>query len=131
MITPFAVVLAVALVMIAVAVLVWPLVRRPSPTTAERPAMFVEADPTVSSLMRLRQQRSAALQFILELDADRSLGNLSEEDHRAQRAGYVRRAAALIREIEGREQVLDEEIERAVNRQAAARAVGDARRRAG
>ena len=135
MLTPLAVILAVALVAIGAVVLVWPLVRGRSPASAERPLTSADVDPAISNLTRLRQQRFAALQLILELDAERALGNLSEEDHRAQRTVYVRRAAALIREIEGREQVLDEEIERAVKRESAARGVSprtsDARRRAG
>jgi hypothetical protein len=76
------------------------------------------------------------LRLIQEVDRERDLGNLSEEDHRVQRAGYVRRAAMLIREIEGQEQVFDQEIERAVDAERARRIKGRAgsenrRRRAG
>ncbi len=132
--TPLAVVFVVVLFVIGMATLTWPLVRYRS-GASEHPAFPVEIEPVVSNLTRLRQQRTAALRLIRELDAERALGNLNEEDYRTQRAVYVRRTAAVIREIEGRERVLDEEIERAVSQGGATRGASsptpDERRRAG
>ncbi len=114
MFTPLAVILSLALLITATAVLAWPLVRAThrSSTAQER----TEATHAgTSDLSRLRGRRSSVLRLIQEVDRERDLGNLSGEDHRVQRAGYVRRAATLIREIEGQEQVLDQDVERAVD----------------
>ena len=120
MFTPLAVILSLVLLITATAVLAWPLVRaKRQPGTALDRSEATHLG--TSNLSRLRGQRSSALQLIQEVDRERELGNLSEEDHRVQRAGYVRRAATLIREIEGREQVLDQDIERAVDAKRARR----------
>ena len=112
MLTPLAVGLALALVIVGIAVLAWPLVGgRRTRSEFQLPA---PVDPGSSDLARLRQRRTAVLRLIREIDGERALGNLSEEEHRTQRARYVIRAASLIREIEGREQVFREEIERAL-----------------
>ncbi|MBI4236601.1 MAG: hypothetical protein HY688_04525 [Chloroflexi bacterium] len=104
-----AVLLAVSLTLLAIALVLWPLLRG---------ATLPPADPDAerSDLARLREQRDAALRAIQELDGELAVGNMTAEDYGALRARHVRQAALLIREIEGREQVLDEEIERAVRR---------------
>ena len=68
----------------------------------------------LSDLGRMREARNEALTAIMDLDDELERGNVSEGDHRTARVLLVRRAADLIREIEGREHILDEEIERAV-----------------
>ncbi len=68
----------------------------------------------LSDLGRMREARNEALTAIMDLDDELERGNVSESDHRLARVLLVRRAADLIREIEGRELILDEEIERAV-----------------
>ncbi len=68
----------------------------------------------LSDLGRMREARNEALTAIMDLDDELERGNVSEGEHRATRILLVRRAAALIREIEGRELILDEEIDRAV-----------------
>ncbi len=68
----------------------------------------------LSDLGRMREARNEALTAIMDLDDELERGNVSEGDHRTARVLLVRRAADLIREIEGRELILDEEIERAV-----------------
>ena len=114
MFTPLAVILSLVLLITATAVLTWPLARaKRQPGTALDRSEVTRAG--TSDLSRLRGRRSSVLRLIQEVDRERDLGNLSEEDHRVQRASYVRRAATLIREIEGREQVLDQDIERAVD----------------
>lgn len=135
MFTPLAVILSLVLLITATAVLAWPLVRtKREPGTALDPSEATHAG--TSDLSRLRGRRSSILRLIQEVDRERDLGNLSEEDHRVQRADYVRRAATLIREIEGQEQVLDQDIERAVDAERARRTRGQSdsehqRRRAG
>ena len=76
----------------------------------------------LSDLGRMREARNEALTAIMDLDDELERGNVSEGEYRAARVLLVRRAAALIREIEGREQVLDEEIERVVRLQRERRA---------
>jgi hypothetical protein len=99
--------LAAAVAVIAIALVALPLVRGA--------ALPVEdAREGWSDLARLREQRNAVLQAVQDLDEEAARGNVTPEEHRTLRAGYVRQAALLIREIEGREQVLDEEIDRAV-----------------
>lgn len=68
----------------------------------------------LSDLGRMREARNEALTAIMDLDDELERGNVSEGEHRTARVLLARRAAALIREIEGREQVLDEEIDRVV-----------------
>ena len=68
----------------------------------------------LSDLGRMREARNEALTAIMDLDDELDRGNVSEGEHRVTRVLLVRRAAALIREIEGREHILDEEIERVV-----------------
>lgn len=102
-----ALLLMIVLPSIVAALILWPLLRG-----AAMP--IVEAESDRSDIARLREQRDAALQAVQEIDAELTLGNITPEDHRSLRARYVRQAALLIREIEGREQVLDEEIERRV-----------------
>ncbi len=120
MFTPLAVILSLVLLITATAVLAWPLVRaKRQPSRALDRSEATHAG--TSDLSRLRGRRSSALRLIEEVDKEREFGNLSEEDHRIQRAVYVRQAATLIREIEGREQVLDQDIERAVDAERARR----------
>ncbi len=104
----FVVGLTLVLVIVAILALALPLIRTHG---AEEGA---QSPDDLSDLGRLREARNAALTAILDLDDELARGNLSAAEHRASRPTYVERAAALIREIEGREQVLDEEIERAV-----------------
>ena len=110
-----AMVLVVLLAVVALLLVGWPLARGA--------AMPVDQGDTEQSVLAsLRARRNAALQAVQELDQELALGNLTPEDYRALRAPYVREAALLIREIEGREQVLDEEIEEAVRRHKSRRA---------
>ena len=68
----------------------------------------------LSDVGRMREARNEALTAIMDLDDELERGNITESEYRPARVLLVRSAAALIREIDGREQVLDEEIERAV-----------------
>lgn len=104
----FAVGLTLVLVIVAILALALPLIRTRGVEDA------AQTPDDLSDLGRLREARNAALTAILDLDDELARGNISAAEHRVSRPAYVERAAALIREIEGREQVLDEEIERAV-----------------
>ena len=104
----FAVVLTLILVIVAILSLVVPLIR------TRGPELDTHMSDDLSDLGRLREARNAALTAILDLDDDLARGNISAGEHRAARPAYIERAAALIRDIEGREHVLDEEIERVV-----------------
>lgn len=106
----FAFILALLLIILSVVLIFVPLMRRSMPPKDE--------DPTSdwSDLGRLRDQRNAALQAVQDLDEELARGNISQEDHQSLRSSHIREAARLIRAIEGREQVLDAEIERALIR---------------
>ncbi len=102
--------LTFAAVVLTVVALVLPLVRTQD-DDAER-----DGAENLSELGRMREARNIALTAIMDLDDDLERGNSTPAEHRAARVPFVRRAAALIREIDGREHVLDEEIERIVQR---------------
>ncbi len=95
-------------VVVTVVGIVFPLIRARGSDTG------TAAADELSDLGRMREARNEALTAIMDLDDELERGNVSEGDHRPARALLVRRAADLIREIEGREHILDEEIERAV-----------------
>lgn len=109
MTTELALLLSASLAAFAAALVFWPLLRRATAPPEDEEAGW-------SELARLRQERDLGLQAIQDLDREVALGNITPEDHRTLRARYVRQTALLVREIEGREQVLDEEIEQAVRR---------------
>ena len=102
----------IALTLVAVIVTVTgialPLIRTRSADNA------TGGENALSDLGQLREARNEVLTAIMDLDDDLERGNILPAEHRAMRVPLVRRAASLIREIDGREHVLDEEIERAV-----------------
>ena len=95
-------------VIVTVVGIVFPLIRARGADDGTAPA------DELSDLGRMREARNEALTAIMDLDDELERGNISEGEYRPARTLLVRRAAALIREIEGRELILDEEIERAV-----------------
>lgn len=96
---------AVALLasLVALSFAVWPLVRRQRETAGD--------NPEVGELVA---QRDVAIGAIRELDFDRDLGNLSDEDHAELRERSKREAVAILKQLRAEEGRLDEEIERAV-----------------
>lgn len=97
---------ATLLVVAAVAWVISPLLRRgKAPWQAEAQA---------SELRDLLEQRDTLLGAIQQLDFDRDLGNLGEEDHRRLRSRYVRRTTALLRRLENRKEELEAEVEQEV-----------------
>src|SRR5579883_748404 len=87
----------------ALAFAVWPLVRHQRDAGGENPEMG-----------ELVAQRDVAIGAIRELDFDRDLGNLSDEDHAELRERSKREAVAILKQLRAEEGRLDEEIERAV-----------------
>ena len=100
--------LTLAAVIVTVVAIALPLIRTRG--ASDGPANADE----LSDLGRMREARNEALTAIMDLEDELERGNITPAEHRAARIPLVRRAAALIREIEGREQILDEEIERAL-----------------
>ena len=82
-------------------------------------ALPVAAEPESTDRGQLYRQ-------VLELDFDRQLGKLSEDDYQQLSAGLLARAGELLRQERGTLGELDEEIEREI---AAARAAFAAARR--
>ncbi len=62
----------------------------------------------------LLSQRDLALNDIRDVDFDRDLGNLSEEDHRVLRDRYKRHAVSILKQLNAQDGQLDDEIEQAV-----------------
>ena len=100
--------LTLAAVIVTVAAIALPLIRTRG--ASDGPANTDE----LSDLGRMREARNEALTAIMDLEDELERGNITPAEHRASRIPLVRRAAALIREIEGREHILDEEIDRVV-----------------
>ena len=67
-----------------------------------------------AEVSELLTQRDLALDDIRELDFDRDLGNLSQDDHQELREQSKRRAVAILKELQAEEGRIDDEIEQAV-----------------
>lgn len=80
---------AVLLMVLAFAVVGYPLLRTPASGVASAGAEDGDRE-------ELRRERDSAYRAIRELDADYRLGHLSREDYEALRADYVDRAAGLL-----------------------------------
>ena len=100
--------LTLAAVIVTVVAIALPLIRTRG--ASDGPANADE----LSDLGKMREARNEALTAIMDLEDELERGNITPAEHRAARIPLVRRAAALIREIEGREHILDEEIDRVV-----------------
>ena len=83
----------VLLPVLAILILLPPLFRPGRDTAAERE----------SRIDTLRERRRALIGAIRELDFDRQMGKLSEEDHAEQRTRMKDEAARVIRRIEAEE----------------------------
>ena len=101
-----ALLLASLIVVAALALVAYPLLRR-----GEAPW---QEEAQASAMRNLLDQRDTLYRVIQQLDFDKELGNIEEEDHRTMRSRYVRRAAAILREIDSRERDLEEEVDREV-----------------
>ncbi|HLH25833.1 MAG TPA: hypothetical protein VK066_25220 [Chloroflexota bacterium] len=83
---------ALAVFLGALAALVLPLVRR-----SDSPAVVESGDPAAGPPNGLLEEREATLAALRELDFDYATGKLAEPDYHALRAGYERRALALLK----------------------------------
>ena len=98
-------VLALLATLAALALAMWPVVRR----NKQGPA-----DAGNAELNELLSQRDVALNDIRDLDFDRDLGNLSEEDHQQLREQSKRHAVAILKKLNAEEHRIDADIEQAV-----------------
>ena len=100
--------LAVAAV-IAVAAVVFvarPFLRDPSPASDR----LDELAPEARERLALAEERDRALAALKELEFDHRTGKVSDEDYRAQVGPLRRRAAEVLRALEGGEQARRERI---------------------
>ena len=100
--------LAVAAV-IAVAAVVFvarPFLRDPSPASDR----LDELAPEARERLALAEERDRALSALKELEFDHRTGKVSDEDYRAQVGPLRRRAAEVLRALEGGEQARRERI---------------------
>lgn len=92
--TALQLVLIAALVLPALALVLWPLRRRPAeaPTRAERPGD--------ERRLELEEEKAAIYRALKELDFDHEAGHLSDDDFAGLRDRYEARAAVLITELD-------------------------------
>lgn len=69
-----------------------------------RPPSRRELDP--DRLVALEEERDFLLRSITDLDAEHAAGDIDDDDHAALRDDYTRRAAAVLRAIEEREEAM-------------------------
>ena len=100
---------AVALIVAAVALIavIHPLLKR----VRERGAGVADGP---SHLQQLLDQRETLLRAMRELEFDRGLGNLAEEEYRSLREDYERQTAGVMKALEARANGLAEQIEEEV-----------------
>jgi hypothetical protein len=101
-----AIALAVLIVLAVLAAVAYPFIRRGK-------APWMEA-AEAEAMRELVEQKNALYTAIRQLDFDREMGNISQEDYRRLRSRYVRRAAVVLRDIEGWETEMERELEREV-----------------
>ncbi len=100
-----AIVIAIALGLLALTFVLYPLFRRaPEAVPATR---LASAEETTQPLEREQAARSA----LQEVELDFQLGNIEEPDYRALRERYMKRALVALKARYEREQELDELIE--------------------
>ncbi|HLY64608.1 MAG TPA: hypothetical protein VKU60_03650 [Chloroflexota bacterium] len=96
-------VLALVATAVALAFAAWPLLGRRNASEQDS-----------SEMSDLLTERDLAISDIRELDFDRDLGNLSDDDHQTMREQSKRRAVAVLKRLNAQESRIDEEIEQAV-----------------
>ncbi len=94
----------VLLILIAVAIVAWPLLKR----TGFSELLEPEEDAELTDLVL---QKSAAFSAIDELDSDYAMGDLSSGDYGELRKKYEEKAVSIMRDIDGLQNEEDEEIE--------------------
>jgi hypothetical protein len=102
-----AIVVAIALGIVSLAFVLYPLYRR-KPTEVQE--QTVQISPTEATTM-LSEREQAARTALQEVELDYQLGNISETDYGSLRERYMRRALVALKSRYDREQEIDEEIE--------------------
>lgn len=97
---------AVLLVLGVLAAVGYPFVRRGM-------APWMDA-AEAEAVREMVEQKNALYSAIRQLDFDREMGNIAQDDYRRLRSRYVRRAAVVLREIEGWETEMEKALEREV-----------------
>jgi tetratricopeptide (TPR) repeat protein len=92
--TTLQMVLIAVVVIPALAVVLWPLLRRSAD------ALPAAGRPGDDRRLELEEEKAAIYRALKELDFDHEAGHLSEDDYRALRDRYEARAAALITELD-------------------------------
>lgn len=110
-VSPLAFLLAIPLGLLALALVLYPLVR-----SAEQQAGVATEEGwnpalTASPTRELSEEESAARAALHEVELEYQLGNLTETDYRSLRERYLRRALLAIKERHTREKELDALIE--------------------
>ena len=101
--------IAIVIVLLAFAAIAYPLVRR----TRRRAAPEVT---TASDIQRILDSRDTLLRALRDLDYDKSLGNLSDNDYQLLRADYEQEAVEIYKALDARAGILPDAIEREVKR---------------
>lgn len=107
-----AIVVAIVLGVLALAFVLYPLYRR-SPGVAPVEDM---AQLSASTLAPVDEQEESARAALQEVEFDYQLGNISEADYRSLRERYMQRALVAFKSRYERDEELDQEIERELNR---------------
>ena len=102
-----AIVVAIALGILSLAFVLYPLYRRRFTEVQEQPVQTMLAEPTTI----LNEREQAARTALQEVELDYQLGNISETDYGSLRERYMRRALAALKSRYDREKEIDEEIE--------------------
>jgi uncharacterized membrane protein len=103
-----AIVFAIVLGLLALAFVLYPLVR-PASSVQETPATMETTNSRESGEFAEREQ--AAKSAIQEVELDYQLGNIADTDYHELRDRYTRRALTALKSRYAREQEIDEEIE--------------------
>jgi hypothetical protein len=101
-----AIIIAIALGLLALVFVLYPLLRR-TPATVQVASAQANAEDPVGPIDREQAARSA----LQEVELDFQLGNIEEPDYRTLRERYMKRALVALKARYEREQELDELIE--------------------
>ena len=98
--------LGVALAVLCVLLVARPFLREPAPADDRLDA----PEPEQAARIALEEERDRALAALKELEFDHRTGKVSDEDYRAQVGPLRRRAAEVLRALEGGEQTRHERV---------------------
>ena len=102
----WALAVAAVLAVVAVVFVARPFLRDPTPASDR----LDELAPEARKRLALAEERDRALAALKELEFDHRTGKISDEDYRAQVGPLRRRAAEVLRALEGGEQARRERI---------------------